>query len=180
MNFLELTKLRQSSRKYEDRLVEREKIARCIEAARLAPSACNSQPWTFVVADQPELKQKIAGETFSSVAPFNRFALQAPVMVAIVTEKPSLLSRFGSRIRNKDFYLFDIGMAAEHFCLQAAEEGLGTCILGWFNEKNVMKLLNIPKNKRVGLLITLGYSTSRIREKTRKPLNKILKYNSYE
>jgi len=180
MNFSELIKVRQSCRKYEDKPVEREKIEKCIESARLAPSASNSQPWTFVVVDQPELKQKVAGETFSSMVSFNKFALQAPVIVAIIMEKPGLLTQIGSRIRDKDFYLFDIGIAAEHLCLQAAEEGLGTCMLGWFNEKNVMKLLNIPKKKRVGLLITLGYPADKTREKTRKPINDILKYNSYE
>lgn len=95
-------------------------------------------------------------------------------------EKSTAIAQIGGRIRNKDFYLIDTGIAAEHFCLQAAEEGLGTCMIGWFNEKNIMKLLNIPKNKSIGLLITLGYSGSGIREKTRKPINEISKYNSYE
>lgn len=180
MTFFELVKQRQSSRKYSPRLVEHEKIQRCIEAARLAPSACNSQPWTFVVVDEPELCGKVARETYSAVIPFNRFVSQAPAIVAIVMENPTVISQIGGRIRNKDFYLIDTGIAAEHFCLQAAEEGLGTCMLGWFNEKNVQKLLNIPKNKRIGLLITVGYSESRLREKIRKPINKILKYNSYE
>jgi nitroreductase len=180
MNFLELVKLRQSSRKYSPRPVEREKIQRCIEAARLAPSASNSQPWNFVVVDEPELCGKVAKETYNAVIQFNRFVAQAPVIVAIVMKKPPLLTQIGGRIRNKDFYLIDTGIAAEHFCLQAAEEGLGTCMLGWFNEKNVQRLLNIPKNRRIGLLITLGYSESRLREKTRKPINDILKYNSYE
>lgn len=180
MNFLELVKLRQSSRKYSPRVVEREKIQRCIEAARLAPSASNSQPWTFVVVDEPDLCGKVARETYNAVIPFNRFVAQAPVIVAIVMERPSLLTQIGGRIRKKDFYLIDTGIAAEHFCLQAAEEGLGTCMLGWFNEKNVQRLLNIPGKSRIGLLITLGYSESRLREKTRKPINDILKYNSYE
>ncbi|HNW70217.1 MAG TPA: nitroreductase family protein [Bacteroidales bacterium] len=180
MTFLELIKLRQSSRKYSPRVVEREKIQRCIEAARLAPSACNSQPWTFVVVDDPELCGKVARETYNTVIPFNRFVVQAPVIVAIVMEKPSMVSQIGGRVRKKDFYLIDTGIAAEHFCLQAAEEGLGTCMLGWFNEKNVQKLLNIPKKRHIGLLITVGYSESRLREKTRKPINKILKYNRYE
>ena len=179
MNFLELVKIRQSSRKYSSQAVEHEKIQRCIEAARLAPSACNSQPWTFVVVDDPGLCGKVARETYNAVIPFNRFVAQAPVIVAIVMEKSTAIAQIGGRIRNKDFYLIDTGIAAEHFCLQAAEEGLGTCMLGWFNEKNVQRLLNIPKNKRIGLLITMGYSESRLREKTRKSINDILKYNSY-
>ncbi|HOY31482.1 MAG TPA: nitroreductase family protein [Bacteroidales bacterium] len=180
MKFLELVRLRQSSRKYSTRQVEREKIQRCIEAARLAPSACNSQPWTFVVVDEPELCRKVAGETYNALIPFNRFVARAKVIVVMVAERPNVISQIGGRIRNKDFYLIDTGIAAEHFCLQAAEEELGTCMLGWFNEKNVMKLLNIPKGKRIGLMIAMGYSESRLREKIRKPINEILKYNSYE
>ena len=76
-------------------------------------------------------------------------------------------------------YLIDIGITAEHFCLQAAEEGLGTCMLGWFNEKNVLKLLGIPAKKRIGLLITLGYAADEQRKKIRKELNVVRSYNMY-
>ena len=179
MNFLELIQKRQSVRKYSGNPVEREKIERCIEAARLAPSACNSQPWKYIIIDDPSLKEKIAKESYSAIAPFNKFALQAPVIVAIVMEKPTMLSQFGGRVKGKDFYLIDIGITAEHFCLQAAEEGLGTCILGWFNEKAVQKLLNIPTKKRIGLLITLGYAADEPRQKKRKDFKEMSSYNSY-
>jgi len=76
--------------------------------------------------------------------------------------------------------LIDIGITAEHICLQAAAEGLGTCMLGWFDESKVKKLLNIPKLKRVPLIITLGYPAKETREKKRKNLNQIVSYNSYE
>jgi nitroreductase len=179
MNFLELIKLRQSVRKYSDKPVEREKIERCIEAARLAPSACNAQPWKYIIIDEPELKEKVAQETFSAIASFNKFALQAPVIVAIVMEKPNMLSQFGGRVKDKDFYLIDIGITAEHFCLQATEEGLGTCMLGWFNERAVLKLLNIPARKRIGLLITLGYAADEQRQKKRKEVKEMCNYNKY-
>ena len=179
MNFLELIKLRQSVRKYSDKPVEREKIERCIEAARLAPSACNAQPWKYIVIDEPELKENVAKETFSTIAPFNKFSLQAPVIIAIVMEKPNILSQFGGRVKDKDFYLIDIGITAEHFCLQAAEEGLGTCMLGWFNERAVLKLLGIPSRKRIGLLITLGYAADEQRQKKRKEVKEMCNYNKY-
>jgi len=179
MKFLELVNKRQSVRKYSDKIVEREKIERCLEAARLAPSACNSQPWKYIVVDDPELKEKVAKETFSTIASFNKFVLQAPVIIAIVMEKPSLISQFGGRVKDKDFYLIDIGITAEHFCLQAAEEGLGTCMLGWFNERAVLKLLEIPAKKRIGLLITLGYPADEPRNKIRKNFKDICSYNKY-
>ncbi len=180
MNFLELAKTRQSVRKYSSKAVEAEKIARCVEAARLAPSACNSQPWKFIIVDDAQLKDRIAKETYNAVVTFNKFVKEAPVIAAIVMEKPTMISQIGGRIKDKDFYLIDIGIAAEHFCLQAAEEGLGTCMLGWFNEKKIAEMLNLPKSKRIGLLITLGYSDSSLREKIRKTTDEIVKYNRYE
>ena len=180
MNFPELVKTRQSVRKYTAQAVEREKIERCIEAVRLAPSACNSQPWKFIIVDDTELKDRIAKETYNTVVAFNKFVKEAPVIAVIVMEKPTMISQIGGRIKDKDFYLIDIGIAAEHFCLQAAEEGLGTCMLGWFNEKKIADMLHIPKSKRIGLLITLGYSESTLREKIRKNTGDILNYNRYE
>ncbi|MEI6124738.1 MAG: nitroreductase family protein [Bacteroidota bacterium] len=180
MNFLELAKTRQSVRKYTTQPVEPEKINRCVEAARLAPSACNSQPWKFIIVDQTQLKNAIAKETYNAVVTFNKFVKDAPVIAIIVMEKPTLVSQIGGRIKDKDFYLIDIGIAAEHFCLQAAEEGLGTCMLGWFNEKKIAELLHLPKSKRIGLLITLGYSDATVRDKIRKPTQEILNYNRYE
>jgi nitroreductase len=174
MKFLDLVKTRQSVRGYLSKEVRREKIERCLEAARLAPSANNSQPWSFIVINDPKLKEAVARKTFDSVISFNRFSLQAPVLILIISERPSFFSRIGSAIKDKQFSLIDIGITAEHLCLQAAEEGLGTCILGWFNEKGVKKLLNISPSKRVELIITVGYPEStEIRPKKRKPIDQI-------
>ncbi|MCD6112247.1 MAG: nitroreductase family protein [Bacteroidales bacterium] len=181
MNFLELIKIRQSVRKYSDKNVETEKIEKCIEAARLAPSASNAQPWKFIVVNNPELKNKIANDTFSTVVPFNKFTLQAPVIIVVTIEKPNVMSMIGSRLKNKEYKLIDIGIATEHFCLQATELGLGTCILGWFNENKIKKILNIPKKKTIGVLITLGYPCNEyiIRDKKRKNTDEIRTYNKY-
>ncbi|OFX28482.1 MAG: NAD(P)H nitroreductase [Bacteroidetes bacterium GWA2_31_9] len=181
MNFTELSRFRQSVRKYKSQPVPKEKIEHCVEAARIAPSACNSQPWSFIIVDEPALKEKVAKETYSTLVSFNKFTLQAPAIVVLVVEKPKIIAQIGGRIKSKDYYLFDVGIAAEHFCLQAAEEGLGTCMLGWFNEKAIMKLLNIPKSRSIGLLITIGYSDEEnIREKKRKSFKDIIYYNEYK
>jgi nitroreductase len=178
--FLDLVRQRQSHRAYGSDPVDRDKIERCLEAARLAPSACNAQPWTFVVVDQPELKDKLADCTADSVIPLNHFTKQAPVHIVLVVEQPNISARFGAVVRNRPFPWIDMGIAAEHLCLQATEEGLGTCILGWFHEKKVKSLLSIPANRRVGLIITMGYPTQDpVRAKTRKPLDDIVRWNSY-
>lgn len=180
MNFLQLVNQRFSARKYLDQPVENEKLMRCLEAARLAPSASNSQPWRFIVVDQPELKEKIAAETYSTVLTFNKFVHQAPVIVVFVIEKPKLITQIGGRIKNKEYPLIDIGIAAEHFCLQATAEGLGTCMLGWYNEKPVKELLHIPTSKTIGLLITLGYPDyPNIPTKKRKPADEVIGFNGY-
>ena len=137
MSFLNLINKRYSCRKYKNQSVEIEKIELCIEAARLAPSASNSQPWKFIVVNDPALKEKVTNETYNSLVSFNKFVHHAPVVIAIVLENPKLITQIGKKIKNKDWPLIDIGIAAEHFCLQAAEIGLGTCMLGWYNEKAI-------------------------------------------
>jgi nitroreductase len=180
MKFLELAKKRTSVRSYSSKRVARVTINRCLEAARLAPSACNSQPWTFIVVDDEEVKAALASETETAMIPINSFVVQAPVLVALVLQKSNFAARFGAVLKNKQYNLIDIGIAAEHFCLQATEEGLGTCMLGWFNEKRVKKILGIPKFKRVPLLITVGYPGKKVNQvRQRKSLQQISGYNSY-
>jgi len=181
LKFLELIIKRQSDRKYLSNPIEKEKLNSCLEAARMAPSASNSQPWTLIAVTDKELKNKIAHLTYNKVINFNKFVPQAPVLLVMVLEKPKVITQIGGAIKKKKFPTIDIGIAAEHFCLQAAEEGLGTCMLGWFNEKPIKKLLNIPEKKTIGLIITIGYTPEdyKQREKIRKPFNEVVKYNSY-
>jgi nitroreductase len=179
IKLLELINKRQSDRAYLSNPIEEDKLERILEAGRLAPSACNAQPWKFIVVDQQELKNKIADCTSSKILGMNHFTKQAPIHIVIVEEKANFTSNAGSLIKNKQFPLIDIGITAEHICLQATAEDLGTCMLGWFDETKVKKLLNIPKSKRVPLIITLGYPASETREKRRKDLNNITSYNSY-
>ncbi|MDR1347010.1 MAG: nitroreductase family protein [Prevotellaceae bacterium] len=180
-DFLDLVKKRQSVRKYSAREIEEEKINRCIEAARLAPSACNSQPWKFVVVDEPELKLKIADASESKILGFNKFTKNCPVIIAVVREAPNITSRLGMMLKDKPYPIMDIGIAVSHFCLQAADENLGTCIIGWFNEKKVKKLLGIPKRKRLDLLISAGYAEDEtVLPKQRKSAAQMSVKNKYE
>ena len=181
MDFLEIVNNRQSVRKYSSKEIEKEKLERCLEAARLAPSASNSQPWTMIVVDEPSLKDKVAQQTFDKFFSFNKFVPEAPVLVVFVIEKPKLITQIGGAIKKKEYPLIDIGIVSEHFCLQATEEGLGTCMLGWFNEKPIKGLLHIPEKKTIGLIVSVGYAPNdyKLRDKTRKKFNDVVKYNSY-
>ena len=177
MDFSELVQKRQSDRRYAPKPVAREHILKCLEAARLAPSACNSQPWKFIVVDD---RAKLAELSEAAIGlGMNKFTVQVPVMVAVVQEKMNMEAKAGALVKDKDYSLMDLGMAVEHFCLQAAELGLGTCIMGWFDEKRVKKALGVPRDRRVQLLLTLGYPDAPTRNKIRKPLEEISSWNSY-
>lgn len=181
MAFLSLAKERQSVRRYSPRPVENEKLERCLEAARLAPSASNSQPWHFIIVKQEPLRSEVAKATFSGSVKFNKFALNAPVLVVIIMMKPRLLNRIAMLLKKKEWRLIDIGITAEHFCLQAAQEGLGTCMMGWYDEKQLKSLLSIPRDKTVALVISLGYAEEGypLRNKIRKPIGEIVSYDGY-
>ena len=176
---LDLIKSRQSDRKYSEKPVEKDKLDRILEAGRMAPSACNAQPWKFIVVDNPELLEKLAEAASAKLLGMNMFVSQAPLMIVIVRESPNFSSKIGATIKNKDYSLIDIGIASENICLQAKAEGIGSCMLGWFDEKMVKNILEIPRSKRVELLITLGYSLSDKREKRRKPAEETVAYNKY-
>ena len=137
MEFSDLVKRRQSTRKYLSQRVEKEKLQQCLESARLSPSANNGQPWKFVVVDDPELKKQMAKSAAS--LGMNKFTHEAPVLVAVILEKMKLVSFLGSVIQDKEYPLLDIGIAVNQFCLQATDLGLGTCIIGWFDEKVIKK-----------------------------------------
>ena len=178
MDFLQLVSKRQSVRSYTQEKIAKEKIERCLEAARLAPSACNAQPWHFVVVDDPLLLLEMGKA--ASDGGMNKFAKEAPVIVAVKKKKMNFVAKIGSLLKNKDYCMLDLGMAVEHFCLQATEEGLGTCILGWFNEKKVTELLHVPKGKRIPLLIVMGYGNDQPRNKVRKSMDEMSSWNAYE
>jgi len=180
MDFAELIRQRQSVREYSDRPVERDKLDALVEAVRLAPSASNSQPWKVIFVDEPQLRDQVARATFSKALSFNSFALQAPVIAVLTQERPKVITQIGGRIKDKEYPLIDIGVAAAHFCLQAAELGLGTCMIGWFQEQRIKDLLHIPKGTGVGLLITVGYSETPLRNKIRKPARDMSCFNRYE
>lgn len=182
MNFTELALQRQSVRKYVPTEVEKEKIDEIIEACRIAPSASNSQPWKLIIVNDPELKNQVAEATYSKAVSFNKFAPDAGAIAVFVIEKPKLITQVGGFLKNREFPLIDIGIVSEHFCLKAAELNLGTCMMGWFDEKKIKTLLNIPRKKRIGLVISLGYAPEdySLREKIRKTSEEMSSFNKYE
>jgi len=178
-SFLELVQHRQSDRAYLDKPVETEKIDRILEAARLAPSACNSQPWKFIVVTEPEKRNMVADATASKLLSMNHFTKQAPVQLIVLEDSANFTSSVGGWATNKHYPHIDLGIVAAHISLAATDEGLGSCIIGWCDEKKIRKALDIPRNKRVMLVILLGYSAQSLREKKRKTKDEIISYNKY-
>ena len=179
MDFLQLVISRQSDRAYDkERSVEPEKLERILEAARLAPSACNAQPWKFVVVTYRELSRKV-GKAAAGLG-MNKFAKDAPVHILIVEESANITSLLGGKVKDKHFPLIDVGIAASHIVLAAESEGLGSCILGWFDEKEIKQLTGIPASKRLLLDIIVGYPLKEKRKKIRKVKEKVISYNGYK
>lgn len=181
MGFLELVEKRSSVRRYSSRPVPREVLGRCLEAARQAPSACNVQPWYFIVVDEPELRARIGQAAFSGIYSMNSFAKAAPVLVIVVRDKSSYLSALAGYCRGVQFSLIDMGISCEHFVLQAAEDGVGTCWLGWFNERAVKKMVGIPSGKKADIMICMGYpEDGQVLSKARRSLSEISRFNHPE
>ena len=177
MKFLDLVKKRRSCRRYLKRAVPREIIDRCLEAARLAPSACNSQPWYFIAVDTRDLIEKLAEKAFSGIYSINSFIKDASVLIVVIREPSTYVATLGSYFRGTRYNLIDIGIACEHFVLQAEEEGLGTCLIGWFNEKALKKILHIPRSKKVDIVISVGYPAEKpLSPHKRKNLSEIRQY----
>jgi len=177
-SFQNLVSQRRSIRRYLDQPVEREKILTCIEAARLAPSADNVQPWRFLIIDEPEIKEAFAKDVFSGIYFVSRFAAKAPVLILILARLDIIANRIGKQIQNIHFYLIDIGIAGEHIVLQAEELGLGTCWIGWFNTRQARKFFNIPRKYKIVSLLSLGYCDRRpSKGRNRKTLEEIVWFN---
>ena len=178
MDFVDLVRARHSLRKYSGFPVADAVLDKCLDAARLAPSACNSQPWSFIVARTPERVGSLARAAFSGIYSMNAFAEEAPVLIAVVTERSNYAAALGGLFRGVQYSLMDVGIACEHLALQAAELGLGACMLGWLNERAVKKELDLPRSARIDLMISLGYPADAnfIPPKKRKSLEEIRKF----
>ena len=169
MNFMDIALTRQSCRAYdEERPVEQEKLEAILEATRLSPSACNGQPYHITVF-RGETAKEVALLT-RGIGGMNKFAVQAPVML-VISEMPYVKSAaLGAKVKNNDYRSMDIGIAAAYMTAEAAAQGLGTCILGWFDDEKVRKICGIDHPVR--LIITLGYPKEGdpIRKKVRKDI----------
>ena len=173
MNFTEIAQQRQSCRGYDaQRPVEEEKLDAILNAARLAPSACNGQPYHLTIC-RGEIAQQVAAATQGMG--MNKFSSQAPVLI-VISEEPYVKSAaLGAKLKGNDYRSIDIGIVCAYLTAEAAAQGLSTCILGWLDDDKIRKICGISHPVR--LVITLGYASDEtLRPKKRKDLQELVTY----
>ena len=174
MNFMEIARLRQSCRSYdEERAVEEEKLAAILDAVQLAPSACNGQPYHLTVC-RGQAAKEVAKATMGMG--MNKFAPQAPVCI-VISEEPYVKSAaLGAKLKNNDYRSIDIGIAVSYLTAEAAAQGLATCILGWLDDGKIRDICGLSQPVR--LVVTLGYAKEgdKLRTKKRKELAELVSW----
>ena len=174
MNFIEIAEARQSCRAYDNtRTVEKEKIDSILRAAQLAPSACNGQPYHLTVCTG-EVAERVANATMGKT--MNRFVADAPVMIVISEEAYVPTAALGAKIKGIDYRTLDIGIVSAYITAEAAVQGLGSCILGWINDKDIREACGLENP--VQLVICIGYAKEddKLRPKKRKELDELVSY----
>ena len=170
MNFTEIAKARYSCRKYDEtRPVEPEKLQAILESARLAPSACNGQPYHITVCTG-EKAREVARTTRDMK--IHTFGDQAPVLLIISEEPYCKMAALGAKLKHNDYRSIDIGIVSAYITAEAAAQGLGSCIIGWLDSDKICKLCGI--NGTVRLVITLGYALDEGRDKKRKTTEELI------
>lgn len=162
MDVFEAIKKRRSIRIYQDKPVEEYKLNQLLEAARLAPSAKNRQNWTFIIVRDKQIREQLVHACNEQ-----KFVGETPVVIAGVAD-PTL-----------KWYRIDMGIAVEHIALEAMKLDLGTCWIGAFNEKEVSRILNVPRDHETVILITVGYPKVTPPQTPRKEMNDIVRYGLY-
>ena len=172
MNFMEIAQTRQSCRSYdENRAIEQEKLDTVLEAVRLAPSACNGQPYRLTVC-HGDVAKAVAKSTMGMG--MNKFASQAPIVI-VISEAPYVrTAALGAKVKGNDYRSIDIGIAAAYLTAEAAAQGLGTCSLGWLDDEKIRAICYLDSPVR--LVVTLGYpkESDTLRAKKRKELSEFV------
>lgn len=170
MSFFELVNKRESCRDYSDKKVDKELLVKCIDAARFTPSACNSQPWSFVVVNSEEKSPLVAQCT--QINGINKFTSNVPAFIVICEEEANLMGGISQK-----YAQIDVGAATLNICYAATELGLSTCIMGSVDHEKLKEVLGLPESKNIRLVLAVGYANNdKVRNKVRKPIDEIMTY----
>ncbi|KGN70351.1 nitroreductase family protein [Porphyromonas sp. COT-108 OH1349] len=177
-----LIRERKSHRKYDPEFeIPDEVLGRIVEAGRLSPSACNGQPWHFVVVKDRELRKSVSDALRTPLAPgMNKFTTDCSAFIVVVQERTNIAAGIGAVIKSTDYSSFDIGIAVGFLTLAAEHEGLGSCIIGWLDKGKLRRLLNVPKGKDIPLVVALGKSNDKLSQRKRKPEQEVISWDTYK
>jgi nitroreductase len=179
--FLQLVRERRSVRAFDpDRPVPGAVLEHMLETARLAPSSNNTQPWHFVVVRDPEALRKLATAAPAGTS-INRWMKTAPAVI-VCCGQPNLLAHTAmGQLVDKNWFIMDIAIAVEHMVLAAREQGVGTCWVGWYDEKKVRRIVGAPRTARIAALLPVGYPQAGKwpPAKKRKPMEQIVSWERF-
>jgi len=186
MELKDVIKYRRSIRKFSDKKIDRIDLISILEAARLAPSAQNSQPWYFIVVQDEKMIKEIANCVPLGLIHINSWMEKAAAII-VCCSKPKIFTHRLAKIFIRDLHMIDLAITIENMVLMATDLGIGSCWVGWFSEKKVKKLLRIPDGYDVGILLPLGYPEGKSSEaglggippRKRKPLEEIVSYEFF-
>lgn len=178
MDLEKAIRTRFSARSYEYKEVDEEKLRFCLEMARLSPSATNAQPYKIIAVNDLILAKKVGEATQTPGLPLNKFTRNVPCFIVIISEQNKIANKI-KELAKIDFTPYDIGILVENFCLAATSVGLDTCIIGWFNQKKIQSLLNIPKSRQVKMLISVGNASADYKERKKKEFDELISFNKY-
>ena len=175
-DYFDLIARRESCRNFDpNRPVEKEKLQRCAEAAWIAPSACNGQPWKYLIVTNPELNEKL--RPLMMELGMNKFVKNCPAFAVVLEEATVLKVSLSQKFKDQDFAPIDVAFSASQFCYAATEQGLSTCIIGWHNEQKIRELFGLPKTTRVRLILAIGYAADEtLGKKQRKPIDDVIRF----
>ena len=175
-DYFDLIYRRESCRNFDpNRPVEKEKLQRCAEAAWIAPSACNGQPWKYLIVTNEALKEKL--RPLMMELGMNKFVKNCPAFAVVLEEATVLKVSLSQKFKDQDFAPIDVAFSASQFCYAATEQGLSTCIIGWHNEQKIRELFGLPKTTRVRLILAIGYAADEtLRKKQRKPIDDVIRF----
>lgn len=172
---------RRSIRKYLNKPIEDEKIIELLESARLAPSGSNTQPWHFIVVKSESMRKKLAEASHNQ-----KWMMSAPVFIVCVADINCRIKKSTHINLNKNSaeeevkqIIRDTSIAIEHIVLQATNLNLGTCWVAWFTQEDIRPILNIPSDKYVISILTVGYADEEPKPRPRKKLEEIVHYENW-
>jgi nitroreductase len=178
-DFLDIIRQRRSVRKYENREIPEETLNQVLEAVRWAPSWANTQCWELIIVKDRGLREKVQG-AFPQGNPGTKAVIDAPVLVALCGKlktsgfyKDVVTTKFG------DWFMFDLGLAAQNLCLAAHALGLGTVMLGMFDHGKVRETLSVPEGYEVVALIPMGYPAKTPTAPNRKEIDAFVHYDRF-